>query len=328
MSGLVVGIVDPSSLVARDVRDLLRTRAFPSSRTRLFHTGDPASGLLTDDGGEAAFVSPAEPGCLDGCHVAFLCGTAGATARFLAVRGQDGCTAIDLSGVRSGGTWAPPPGPAREPVAPAPLYLLRNPAAVVLSEAVAAVDAVAPVTGVTVAVDRPASELGKAGVDELFEQAVALASFRSLPKDVHGAQAAFSLFSPADAAEYEAALAGDFEALTSGRFPLGVLSLRAGVFHGTTLRVELRFRDAAPAASAVREALLGRSDRFADADVDGPAGLVDAAGRDETIVLRVDSSGTSARLVLAADHLRGPGATLAVSLAERIVADGGLLADA
>jgi hypothetical protein len=61
----------------------------------------------------------------------------------------------------------------------------------------------------------------------------------------------------------------------------------------------------------------------------GPlAGPVESAGRDETLVLFVASSGNSVRLGLAADHLRRTGAVMAVRLAEQAVAERGLLPDA
>jgi aspartate-semialdehyde dehydrogenase len=107
-----------------------------------------------------------------------------------------------------------------------------------------------------------------------------------------------------------------------------VLSARAGVFHGTTLRLGVRFEGDAPAPAALRSALLATGRGFAEADVDGPAGIVDAAGRDETLVLRTSSSGGEGRLFLASDHLRRPGALLAVRIAEAAVAERGLLPDA
>ena len=67
---------------------------------------------------------------------------------------------------------------------------------------------------------------------------------------------------------------------------------------------------------------------FGEADVDGPAGIVDAAGRDETLLLRATASGSAGRLFLASDHLRRPGALLAVRIAEAAVAERGLLPDA
>ncbi len=329
MIGLPVAIVDPGSLVGRDVRSVLRERGFPSSHVRLFHTGSAEEGLLTEEEGEAAFVTPLEPGGLSGSSIAFLCGGAEATARWVSRRAPDGCIAIDLSGQREGGAFVEAVrGELPRPLPPGELLLLRDPAATVLADAVAALDTLGTVVSLTAAIDRPASELGKDALDELFQQAIAIASFRSVPKDRLGAQSAFNLFSPADTDLFDARVAGDVRALLGRELPVTILSARAGVFHGTTLRVEVVFDGDAPSSDSVRDALLAAGRGFGEPDVDGPAGIVDASGHDETLLFRASSTGRTSRLFLGSDHLRRPGAVLAVRLAEAAISERGLLADA
>jgi len=327
--GLSVAVVDPGTLAGRDVKAVLRERSFPSSRLQLFHTGDSTSGLLTEDDGEAALASPLEPDGLAGCQIAFLCGPSDATARFLSRRPPDGCLAIDVSGQRSSGTCVD----AVRAVLPTPLpegdlLVLRDPAATVLADAIAAAEAAGAVAGVTAAIDRPASDLGKDALDELFQQAIAIASFRSVPRERLGAQSAFNVFSPADTDAFDGRVAEDVRALLRRDLPVTVLSARAGVFHGTTIRLEIRFVGPAPSAGELRSALLATGYGFSEADVDGPAGIVDAAGRDETLLLGAWSAGSTGRLFLASDALRRPGALLAVRVAEAAIADRGLLPDA
>lgn len=329
MIGLSVAVVDPGSLAGRDVRAVLRERGFPAANVRLFHSGDPSAGLLTDDDGEAAFVSALAPDGLSGCQIAFLCGPPQPTAALLARRAPDGCLAIDLSGQRSSGTLVDAVrGALPSPLPDGDALVLRDPVATVLADAVAAVEPLAAVASVTAAVDRPASDLGKDALDELFQQAIAIASFRGVPKEQLGAQSAFNVFPPADADAFETRVADDVRSLLGRALPVTVLSARTGVFHGTTIRLEIRFDGAAPPDGAVRAALLAVGRGFAEADVDGPAGTVDAAGRDETLLLRSSSSGSAARLFLASDSLRRPGALLAVRVAEAAVAERGLLPDA
>ena len=299
------------------------------ARLQLFHTGDPAAGLLTDDEGEAAFVPALTPGALAECQLAFLCGEPGATAGFLATRARDGCLAVDVSGQRGFGAFVDAVrGALPSPLPDGDLLVLRDPAATVIADAVAAVEPLGEVAAVTAAIDRPASDLGRDALDELFQQAIAIASFRSVPKDRLGAQSAFNVFAPADTDAFDVRVAEDVRALLRRDLPVTILSARAGVFHGTTLRLELRFRGEAPAADALRGALLAAGRGFAEADVDGPAGIVDAAGRDETLLLRSGASGSSGRLLLASDALRRPGALLAVRVAEAAIAERGLLPDA
>lgn len=331
MIGLSVALVDPASLAGTDVKAILRERGFPTAQLRLFHSGDPEAGLLTEDDGEAAFVAALPPDGLSGCQVAFLCGPPDATARFLSRRVPDGCLAIDLSGQRGRGEFVdalrgvlPSPLPAGD------LLVLRDPAATVLADAVAALETLRPVAAVTAAVDRAASGLGKDALDELFQQAIAIASFRSVPKDHLGAQSAFNVFPPADTDAFDGRVAADVRALLGRDLPITLLSARAGVFHGTTFRLDVRFEGDAPPVSELRSALLAVGRGFAEPEVeaDGPAGIVDAAGRDETLLLRADSSGSASRVFLASDDLRRPGALLAVRVAVAAVAERGLLADA
>ena len=329
MRGLSVALVDPGTLAGRDVKAVLRERGFPAAHLHLFQTGDPTSGLLTEDDGEPAYVAALEPDGLSTCQIAFLCGPPRETARFLSLRTSDGCLAIDLSGQRSTGAFVD----ALRGVLPSPLpsgnhFLLRDPSATVLADAVAALETLRPVQAVTVAIDRPVSELGKDALDELFQQAIAVASFRSVPKDRLGTQGAFNVYSPADTDAFEARVAGDVRALLGRDLPIGILSARAGVFHGTTLRLEVRFDGDAPGPEALRSTLLAAGRGFAEADVDGPAGILDAAGRDETLLIRSESSGAASRLFLASDDLRRPGALLAVRIAEAAIAERGLLPDA
>ncbi|MBK8597683.1 MAG: hypothetical protein IPN83_19300 [Holophagales bacterium] len=329
MRGLSVALVDPGTLVGRDVKAVLRERGFPAAHLHLLQTGDPSSGFLTEDDGEAAYVAALEPDSLSTCQIAFLCGPAKATSRFLSQRGPDGCLVIDLSGQRTMGTFVD----ALREALPSPLpagdhFLLRDPAAIVLADSVAALATLRPVQAVTVAIDRPASDLGKDALDELFQQAIAVASFRSVPKEHLGTQSAFNLYFPADSDAYEARVAGDVRALLGRDLTIGILSARASVFHGTTLRLEVRFEGEAPGTEALRSVLLAAGRGFAEAEVDGPAGILDAAGRDETLLIRSESAGAACRLFLASDDLRRPGALLAVRIAEAAIAERGLLPDA
>ncbi len=197
-----------------------------------------------------------------------------------------------------------------------------------LAEAVRLVDRLARVEGVTAAVDRPASEKGMSALDELFQQAVSLASFKPLPKGVFDAQSAFNIFHPPDTDEFEARIGEDFSRLVERSIPLTLLSARAGVFHGHMLRVEVRTVEEAPSAEEVRRAFRGTAGAFEEVDRENLSGPVESAGRDETLLLRVASSGRSLKIGLASDHLRRTGALMAVRLAEQVVRQRALLADA
>ena len=323
--GLSVALVEPTTLLGRDVRAALKERAFPASKIHLFHQKPQPGGILTEDDDEVAFVAPLTKDALETCRVAFLCGRPDETARFLATR-ADGALAIDLSGVRTGQPLVvPSEGPHARPLPPGNLFLTPHPVAFVLAEVVRTVEGVAPVVGVTAAVDRPVSELGKAALDELFQQALALATFRPMPKVTLGTQVAFNSHVPTDSRAYEARVAEDLAALLARELPLTILSARAGVFHGHFLRIELRLGADAPPWSDLLSRFREQKQAFEIVDVENLSGPVESAGRDETLLLRGEAEGRRVTLTLAADHLRHAGAVLAVRLAEQAARERGWL---
>ncbi len=326
--GLVVGILDPGSLLGRDVSAVLEERAFPVSKKRLFHTAGP-EGLLAEDNDEAAFVAPAEPDALEGCAIAFACGSASTTRRFLAKRAPaDGCLLIDLSGADP----VAAPADGRSPLPAGSVVRLPDPTAWLLAETVRLLDAAAPgarVAAMSVAVDRPVSELVKEALDELFAQSVALAAFRPMPKEVLGTQAAFNAFHPADGPEWEGRVTADAARMLPRPVDLSVFSSRCGVFHGHHVRAEIAFEGGAlPPLAAVRAALFAPGSGFEESDPEGLSGPVESAGRDETLVLHLSERSGRLRIALASDHLRRPAALLAVRLAEEAILSRGLLPDA
>jgi aspartate-semialdehyde dehydrogenase len=137
-----------------------------------------------------------------------------------------------------------------------------------------------------------------------------------------GTQGAFNAWVPADAELYERRVAEDVAAILGRPLPLGILSARAGVFHGHLLRLELRLAAEAPTSAALLAAFAARKDAFEVVDPENLSGPVESAARDETLVLSARSEGRRVRLVLASDHLRRGGAILAVRLAEELVREG------
>jgi hypothetical protein len=321
--GLIVALVEPASLIGRDVRAILKERGFPARKVLLFYASPAGEGVVAADDDGVVFIAPLDADALDTSRVAFLCGPPGPIARFVAKRNDD-CLAIDLSGLRRGAPFASPSQPG--PLPGGNLFLTYDPTSLVLAELVRALETLRPVSGVTVAVDRPASELGLPALEELFQQAVSLAAFKPLPKEVLGTQSAFNFYQPPDTDAFDARVAEDFARVLRREIPIAILSARAGVFHGHHLRVEARFEGPAPDAEAIRSALFAPGSELEGVDPENLSGPVESAGRDETLVLAVRSSGSSARITLASDHLRRGGAIMAVRLAERALAERGILA--
>jgi aspartate-semialdehyde dehydrogenase len=114
-------------------------------------------------------------------------------------------------------------------------------------------------------------------------------------------------------------------ALLGRPIPTTILSARSGVFHGHFLRIELRLGGDAPEASGLLASFRAQKHAFDVVDPEDLSGPVESAGRDETLLLRCETSGRRVALTLAADHLRRAGALLAVRLAEQAAAERGWL---
>lgn len=324
--GLHVALIEPTSLLGRDVRAVLEEKSFPIAKLHLLHAGVQKEGRLTRDDDEALYVAPLTVDSLELCQIAFLCGGSERTASFLSSR-TDSCLVIDLSGLRTGGPFVVPSDDPAVVLPSGNLYLTPDSISYVVADIVKRLEALERVEGVTVAVDRPVSELGREALDELFAQSIALAAFRPVPKDVLKTQAAFNLFHPPDSEAFEARVVEDFNRLMKRSLPVAVLSARAGVFHGNHMRIEIRFAADAPSRDELRRVLF-EGPEYADVDSEDLSGPVESAGRDETLVLRVGSKDRSAFIAVASDPLRQPGALLALRIAEQAVRERSLLPEA
>ena len=98
----------------------------------------------------------------------------------------------------------------------------------------------------------PVSERGKAGIDELQKQAVALLSFKPLPKDVFDAQVSFNMLSeygseaPLSLEEIELKIDRHLASLLAAPSGAPMPSLRliqAPVFHGYSISVWVEFEE-------------------------------------------------------------------------------------
>jgi len=99
----------------------------------------------------------------------------------------------------------------------------------------------APVRFAAATVLEPASEFGRAAMDELHQQTVNLLSFQGLPRQHYDAQVAYNLLSgmgenaKASLGASEARIRRHYDALAAGRWPtLALQVIHAPVFHGQT----------------------------------------------------------------------------------------------
>ena len=131
----------------------------------------------------------------------FFCGTEKHDAKYWREALRAGSTVLDLSGaldqepgvlVRS--PWVGGAG-CSAPILFTPAVVPAHPAALALALLMERVQQAAPVRQAAATVMLPASEFGRAAMDELHQQTVNLLSFQSMPQATFDAQSAYNLLS-------------------------------------------------------------------------------------------------------------------------------------
>src|SRR5262249_28128160 len=131
--------------------------------------------------------------------VAFFSGDAVMAAKYWDEAVRAGCTAVDLSYAMEGKTLVRAPwierefGSGGEHDIQANSAVAAHPASVTLALLLARAKKAGRLRHAAALVFEPASERGKAGMDELHQQTVSLLSFQTLPKIIFDSQVAFNL---------------------------------------------------------------------------------------------------------------------------------------
>jgi aspartate-semialdehyde dehydrogenase len=163
---------------------------------------------------------------------------------------------------------------------------------------------------------QPASEFGRAALDELHQQTMSLLSFQGLPRNLYDAQAAYNLLAGlGEAAKVslgavEARVRRHYAALSAGRWPaLALQVVHAPVFHGHAFSIAVELEKPVEIA-ALEEALGGGRLDLVLEETDSPSNLA-ATGQDDVLVrlrpeLGARNSSQITRLWLwaASDNLR------------------------
>jgi aspartate-semialdehyde dehydrogenase len=162
----------------------------------------------------------------------------------------------------------------------------------------------------------PASEFGRAAMDELHQQTVNLLSFQTLPRAIYDAQAAYNLLSglgenaAASVAGVEARVRRHFTDLAGNRWPpLALQVILAPVFHGHAFSIAIDLERPVEIAT-LEDALSGDHLDLVLEDTDSPSNLAATGQSDVLIRLRPEpgarNPSESSRLWIwaASDNLR------------------------
>ena len=314
-----VGIAGASSLVGKELAEELQESVLATATVILLDEGD-AAGQLETVADEVTFVQKMEPAAFEGMDFVFFAGDPEAALRHWRDAGRWGASIVDTTyalegekGVLVRSPWMQDEATTK-PDLKTPGVVSAHPVAVMLGLVAKQMQAGLKVRSLAATVMQPASEHGRAAMDELHQQTVNLLSFQQIPKDEYDAQVAFNLL-PAFGEEAKVKLSATaqrvrkhYAAIGGETFPeLALTVIQVPVFHGYALSVMVELQE--PASKEQLESVLAcdQIDVVMD-DVDPPSNLSAAGQRD--VLVRVTAEPAEAAVAtrfwlwMTADNLK------------------------
>ncbi len=224
-------------------------------------------------------------------------------------------TLVDIAGALEDNPTVRLRAPMVEPAwQPAPIYVIAHPAAITMALFLKQLSKAGAIRRIVANIFEPVSERGKAGLDELRQQTVALLSFQKLKQDIFDTQVSFNLLPHygSDASrsldDVEATVERHLVTLLSADTNIPMPSLRivhAPVFHAYSTSVWVEF-DTRPAVDAISTMLVTSHIEVRGKDTEPPSN-VGAAGQSGITVGAIAADRNDARgcwFWIVADNLR------------------------
>ncbi len=288
-----IAIAGASSLVGRELKEILSDSPLAASNFALLDE-EEAQGQLDQVGDEVTFIQAIAADAFDRADFTFFCGAEDLTRRHWRTALRAGSTVLDLTGAldQENGVVIRAPWLGTEAAAVdlfTPAVAPAHPAALSLALLMDRLQQASPVRFAAATVLLPASELGRAAMDELHQQTVSLLSFQSLPRAVYDAQVAYNMLGGlGEAARFnlgatEARIHRHYQSLTGVRGPhLAIQVLHAPVFHGHTFLIAVELERSLEIA-AIEETLSGEHVDLILEETDSPSNLA-ATGQNDVLV--------------------------------------------
>jgi aspartate-semialdehyde dehydrogenase len=304
-----IAIVGAGSLRGRELNDALSDSPFGEAEFLLMDD-EAELGTLEAVGDEVTFIQRIEPSSFARADFAFFAGDEALTRKHWQSAHRSGASIVDESGALEGepgvlvrAPWleehearAAENSPSLETRAVVPAH----PVAVALAMMLGRTAQIAAIRSASATVLEPASEYGRAAMDELHQQTVKLLSFTDLPKQVYDTQVAFNttpLFGEAarfSLAASETRMRRHLALLTAGRLPeAGIQLLHAPVFHGYGISLALEL-ERPTSVDPMEAALAGEHIEVVTAESDPPTNLNVAGQANILVRVRPQSGGNAA----------------------------------
>ncbi len=299
-----IAIVGASSLLGKELNEALAESPFASADFVLMDE-EEQTGQLEAVGDEVALIQRIEPESFRRADFAFFAGSQEATRKHWKSAHKAGASIVDLTGameqeagVLLRAPWLQDAGEASAemPGLTTPAVVSANPVAVALALLMQRMEQLGTVRYASATVLEPASEYGRAGMDELHQQTVNLLNFQSLPRMVYDTQVAFNatpVFGEAARAalqDSESRARRHYSLLRAGKHPVMLQLVHAPVFHGYTLSLAVEM-DQAVELEHMEAALQGEHIDLIMGDADAPTNL-SSAGQSDVLVRVRAADGT------------------------------------
>src|SRR4051812_17693149 len=192
-----IAIVGSTSLLGKELREMLETRSLPTGRLALFETEEYA-GLLQEFAGEIEITQVISPHAFNDIDIAFFTCSPEIMRSYVESGAKFPDLTIDLTQAGRDGTVYLH-GISDSRLLRTPGYFVNpHPAAIVIGKILAHLHNTFLVESAAVTILAPASERGNAGVDELQEQTVNLLNFQQVENKIFGGQLAFNVLPEAE----------------------------------------------------------------------------------------------------------------------------------
>ncbi|HTB97842.1 MAG TPA: Asd/ArgC dimerization domain-containing protein [Terracidiphilus sp.] len=288
-----IAIAGASTLLGKELKDSIADSPLAAADLVLLDE-DEGLGQLDQVGDEVTFVQPIEPDTFEKVDFTFFCGTEELTRKHWKNALRAGSTVLDLSGALDQETgvlvrapWVNADNGSADLFTPA--IVPAHPAALALALLLGRLQEAVPVRMTSVTLLLPASEFGRAAMDELHQQTVNLLSFQTLPREAYDAQAAYNLLSGVGEnakvrlSAVEARVRRHFAALAENRWPaLSLQVIAAPVFHGHAFSISVELERPVD-VGALEDALSGDHLDLVLEDTDSPSNLA-ATGQNDVLV--------------------------------------------
>lgn len=291
-----IAIVGAASVRGKELNEALAESALAGADIALLDE-EAEAGQLEASGDEPVLIQRIDKDSFEHADFAFFCGAPETTRKHWREALNAGANVIDLSqalegeaGVVLRAPWlaehaaaAPAEGVTLTTKAVIPAHAVS----LALALIIARLEDVGQVRSASATVLEPASEYGRAAIEELHQQTVSLLNFQNLPKEVYEEQMAFNVVpsfgESKTIGQTEARIRRHYALIRRGRMAhLAIQVVHAPVFHGVGLSVALEF-DKPVTRDRIEAALTGEHIELIGDDVDPPNNL-SSAGQANVLV--------------------------------------------